>query len=291
MPFNGLLAYELNSQIASLLWTFMQWVFEHRHSALVTFSGDVIPPGENAIIIANHVSYSDFYLINGLALRKGMLPYCRWFAKSSLKWQLPIFGMSMYLIGMVMVTRDWLRDSRLIRSAFHHLKTPLGTGKRVWLVMFLEGTRKTDTKLLESQKFCESRGKPLLKHVLAPRTKGFVAAVQELRGTHVTHVYDLTLAYHGPKGFGHASTLTTVHALRRLTPPYLYHLHVRRWALSDLPKSNDQLTAWAERVWLEKDQTLEGLKNEWIDWDGLVGQGSLTDSNSGAYGVYRDSIW
>lgn len=53
------------------------------------------------------------------------------------------------LIGMVMVTRDWLRDSRSIRAAFRHLKTPYGTGKRVWLVTFLEGTRKTEAKLLQ----------------------------------------------------------------------------------------------------------------------------------------------
>lgn len=51
MPFNGLLAYKINSHAAGALWTFMQWVFESHHSALITFSGDVIPPGENAIIL------------------------------------------------------------------------------------------------------------------------------------------------------------------------------------------------------------------------------------------------
>lgn len=48
-----------------------------------------------------------------------------------------------------MVTRDWLRDSNSIRAAFQHLKTPVGIGKKVWLVMFLEGTRKTEEKVIQ----------------------------------------------------------------------------------------------------------------------------------------------
>lgn len=112
-------------------------------------------------------------------------------------------------------------------------------------------------------------------------------------GFSLTHIFptDLTLAYKGPKGFGHTSSLVTVHSNRRLTPPYLYHLHVRRWALSDLPQTDALLAKWAEQVWVEKDLILEGLKKEWIDWDGLVGQGSLTDGVSGAYGVYREGLW
>jgi hypothetical protein len=48
---------------------------------------------------------------------------------------------------MVMVTRDWLKDSDSIREAFRGLKQPSGIGKKVWLVSFLEGTRMTPEKL------------------------------------------------------------------------------------------------------------------------------------------------
>ncbi|KAH9467328.1 hypothetical protein MJO28_000099 [Puccinia striiformis f. sp. tritici] len=291
MPFNELLAYTINSHIAFFLWDRMQYVFEYRHGALITFSGDVIPPNESAIVVANHLSYSDFYLINGLAARKRMLPYGRWFVKSSLKWQLPIFGWSMYLIGMVMVTRDWLRDSESISQAFKGLKQPSGVGKKVWLVSFLEGTRLTPEKLEKSQKYCRDDGKVVLKNVLAARTKGFIAAVRELRNSHVTHVYDLTLAYTGPDGFGKAPDLVTINSLSHLSPKYKFHIHTRRWAISDLPVDEGELKIWIETVWQEKDELLEGLKTEWINWKGLVGWGAKTAGQSGACGVYRDSLY
>ncbi|PLW11821.1 hypothetical protein PCANC_20233 [Puccinia coronata f. sp. avenae] len=291
MPFNELLAYTINSHIAFFLWNRMQYVFEYRHAATITFSGDVIPPNESAIVIANHLSYSDFYLINGLAGRKKMLPYCRWFIKSSLKWQLPIFGWSMYLIGMVMVTRDWLKDSDSIREAFRGLKQPSGIGKKVWLVSFLEGTRMTPEKLEKSQNFSRKDGKKILNNILAPRTKGFVAAVRELRKSHVTHVYDVTLAYDGPGGFGKAPDLVTINSMSRLGDKYKLHMHTRRWAIEDLPSDESELKRWVEKVWAEKDELLEGLKTEWINWKGIVGWGALPAGKSGACGVYRDDLY
>ncbi|KAA1115496.1 hypothetical protein PGT21_036899 [Puccinia graminis f. sp. tritici] len=291
MPFDELRAYIINSHIAFFLWNRMQYVFEYRHGASITFSGDVIPANENAIVVANHLSYSDFYLINGLAARKRMLPYGRWFVKSSLKWQLPIFGWSMYLIGMVMVTRDWLKDSDSIRQAFRGLKQPPGIGKKVWLVSFLEGTRMTPEKLEKSQKYCQEDGKTVLRNVLAARTKGFIAAVRELRRSQVTHVYDVTLAYNGPNGFGKAPDLVTINSMSRLSPKYKFHIHTRRWAIAELPEDEAELKAWIEKVWIEKDELLEGLKNEWVNWKGLIGWGAKAAGQSGACGVYRDSLY
>lgn len=54
---------------------------EGPHRARVTISGDDIPYEENALVISNHLSYSDFYLIHALASRRGMLGRCRYFSK------------------------------------------------------------------------------------------------------------------------------------------------------------------------------------------------------------------
>lgn len=40
-----------------------------------------------------------------------------------------------------------------------------------WLALFAEGTRFTQTKLIEAQEFARSRGMPIPKNVLVPRTK------------------------------------------------------------------------------------------------------------------------
>lgn len=45
------LAYEINSRVAYTLWSLMQRVFEKEKGAVVSFSGDGVPDGENAIVI------------------------------------------------------------------------------------------------------------------------------------------------------------------------------------------------------------------------------------------------
>ncbi|KNC70418.1 hypothetical protein SARC_17053, partial [Sphaeroforma arctica JP610] len=40
-----------------------------------------------------------------------------------------------------------------------------------WIVLFPEGTRYTEKKHAESQKFCEEKGLPLFNHLLHPRPK------------------------------------------------------------------------------------------------------------------------
>jgi len=47
----------------------------------------------------------------------------------------------------------------------------------------------------QAQAFARQHNKPELSRVLLPRTKGFVSTIQGLRGSHVKHVYDLTLLY------------------------------------------------------------------------------------------------
>lgn len=40
-----------------------------------------------------------------------------------------------------------------------------------WLALFVEGTRFTESKLLSAQEFAASKGLPIPKNVLVPRTK------------------------------------------------------------------------------------------------------------------------
>lgn len=85
------IAYDLSSQIAYTVWWSVQAIFTSVNGATITVSGSLLPPGESAIVIANHVEWTDFYFIQELALRSGMLSRCRWFAKSELKW-VPFLG-------------------------------------------------------------------------------------------------------------------------------------------------------------------------------------------------------
>jgi len=104
-----------------------------------------------------------------------MLGRCRYFAKSTLQY-IPLFGYFSYrkylmgrwalvLVGMVLVKRDWLKDSVALESTLSSMKR---RGWPVWLTMFAEGTR-LDPKKLESvrhlglcsfqeSKICEKEG-------------------------------------------------------------------------------------------------------------------------------------
>lgn len=101
------------------------------------------------------------------------------------------------------------------------------------------GTRVSKTKIKQGQEFAKERGLPVLNHVLIPRTKGFVATVQGLRGHTVDVVYDVTVGYEVKP----PSLLGMVRLEWRRV-----HVHVRRWPISSLPKDNEGLAAWCIQV-------------------------------------------
>lgn len=104
-PLNPLLAYRLSSPIAWSCWAGIQFIFERLNGARIVVSGDKLPAGESAVVIANHVGWSDFYMIQHLAMKARMLGYCRYFAKAQLK-KVPLLGWGLVAMGMPLVTRN-----------------------------------------------------------------------------------------------------------------------------------------------------------------------------------------
>lgn len=116
------------------------------------------------------------------------------------------------------------------------------------VVADLEGTRFTPKKHQEALDFSKKRDLPQLDHVLLPRSKGFVAAVKELRGSHIQHVYDLTLVYAGPKAFQQAPSMAKILGTPRLSPIYHFHVHAKRWAFLLCLKRAHYLSELSSRV-------------------------------------------
>lgn len=111
------LTYRLASRIARSVWKAVQLIFTRRNGAKITVSGAELPQGESAIVVCNHVSWTDFYLIQELAIRSRMLGYCRWFAKQQLKW-VPFLGWGLWAMGMPLISRNWMRDQRELDRVF-----------------------------------------------------------------------------------------------------------------------------------------------------------------------------
>lgn len=112
------LSYDLSSGIAESVWRGIQTIFTRANGASITISGPELPKGESAIVISNHVEWTDVYMIQALALRAGMLGRCRWFAKQQLKW-VPFLGWGLWAMGMPLVSRNWTLDVKEMDRVFH----------------------------------------------------------------------------------------------------------------------------------------------------------------------------
>lgn len=114
------------------------------------------------------------------------------------------------------------------------------------------GTRITDKKVKESQDFAKKKDLPVLKNVLLPRKKGFMATMKGLRNS-VDAVYDMTVVYGDGKSYRPALSDLV---LRR---GFDIHLHVRRYPIKDIPQNEEELDKWLNKVWQAKDDAVEYL--------------------------------
>ena len=151
-------------------------------------------------------------------------------------------------------------------SLAHHFRVTAG------LIAYSEATRYTSAKRLEAEAWCRAHEKRLGQYLLYPRTKGFIACVQNLRKTeHVSAVYDVTIAYaKNDKEFLAAPRFTETLMLPNLDERWRFFVHVERYAIAELPQSDAELARWLEDRWVDKGQRLAHLRKLLLDgqkWD------------------------
>jgi 1-acyl-sn-glycerol-3-phosphate acyltransferase len=198
---------------------------------------------ENAIVISNHQQMPDITFLMDFARRKDRLGDLKWIVKDIIKY-VPGVGWGMLFLDCVFVKRTWTDDQESIRQTFARI---VDNDVPVWLISFSEGTRITPEKLARSQAYAREHGLPEPRHVLVPRTKGFVATVLGLRD-HVKAVYDVTIGYEGG-----VPTLTQF--IKGYVPRA--HMHVRRHPIETLPRDEDGLAAWVVQAFRDKDDLME----------------------------------
>ncbi|KAJ1551000.1 hypothetical protein HK096_003742 [Nowakowskiella sp. JEL0078] len=249
----------LNGSMAYIVWYWMNLVFEYLDSAKISFSGDILPYGENAIVICNHMTWTDYFAKDSLKFVPG-IGWGEWCISMKNMKKIEHF-LGMYMMGMIFIKRNWNNDKKNIDKTFNNIKS---TRLPVWIISYLEGTRQTPEKLEESQAFARQRGLPILKNIMLPRTKGFIATVNTLRNSHVQAIYDLTIAYsHNTEGFQAYPHVVRLHtgALKE----YNFHIHMRRFLIEDIPQDDEELSKWLIKRWEEKDQILQQLRENWTD--------------------------
>ena len=80
-----------------------------------------------------------------------------------------------------------------------------------------------------------------------------------LKDSHIQHLYDLTFLYSSPGSDRYrAPSLDEQLSCPDLARAgYKFRIHVRRFALVDLPSEDEGLKSWCEQVWGEKDDWLD----------------------------------
>lgn len=232
----------VNTSIAGWWWGMCVVLARRIHGARLVVTGEAPPDREDAIVVANHQQMADIPVLMALARPRHRLGDLKWFVKDPIKW-VPGVGWGMVFLGCIFVKRRWTEDRDSIVDTFAHIhrnRVPL------WLISFVEGTRLTAPKLERARAFALDRGLYTPSHTLVPRTKGFAASVQGLRG-HIAAVYDVTIGYVGgvPTLWQYALGYAPV-----------IHVHVRRFALDAVPEGAED--GWLQDRFAEKDALLEG---------------------------------
>ncbi|KAK4793192.1 hypothetical protein SAY86_023627 [Trapa natans] len=239
---------KINKRIAELLWLELIWLIDWWAGVKVEVYADSqtfqMMGQEHALLICNHRSDIDWLIGWVMAQRAGCLGSALAIMKKSAKF-LPIIGWSMWFSDYIFLDRSWAKDETTLKSGFQRLADfPMP----FWLALFVEGTRFTKGKLLAAQEYAASRGLPIPRNVLIPRTKGFVTAVTHMR-SYVPAIYDCTVdisrAHPAPSMLGIIRGKSSV-----------------RHPMQELPTTSDGIAQWCKDVFVTKDAFLENYRTK-----------------------------
>ena len=243
LPFSRRAFRALNRWCANTWWGWCVGTAKLLYGTRIDVSGDELPMREHVILLSNHQQMSDITFLFFLGRSKDRLGDLKWFVKDIIKY-VPGVGWGMLFLDCIFVKRNWTADRTSIEQTFSRINqghVPL------WLMNFPEGTRISPRKLERSNDFASKKGLAPLKHLLIPRTRGFTASVEGLRG-HLHAVYDVTIGY----AEGVPSLWQYIKGYAKVA-----HMHVRRFTIEELPEAEDALAHWLQERWQEKDRLLE----------------------------------
>jgi len=122
------------------------------------------------------------------------------------------------------------------------------------LTLFAEGTRYTAEKYKASVEFAKKTGITPLKHLLLPRTKGFILAVQQMRNK-VPAVYSCTMTFNTKEGSPSFKSLL-------FGRPATSEVFIERIPIEDVPEDPVQAADWLHESYRQRDQLIDIYKKE-----------------------------
>jgi len=222
------------------------WITTKLYGTRYRITGDAVPDGESAIVMANHQQATDIPVLFTYAMMKGRLGDSKFFAKNQLK-LVPFLGIAMLILEHLFLKRNWKEDAPRVVRMFSEIAS---SGLPVWMLLFPEGTRITPEKLLRSQEIAKEKNFAVPRHTLLPRPRGFLAAMDGLRNC-VDAIYVVTIGYER----GCSSLMDYIQGRMRTI-----HLHVKRYPVRELPLDSLALDQWLRDRYIEVDKRMEKFR-------------------------------
>lgn len=192
---NDGLDLRVNNFLVSLLARMVSFFIFGMGNYELTLEGDALPSpttGKECLLISNHVSYLDFFLLFTVAHESGSAGNLRFVTKNILRYCPLLWGMN--FMTFIFVKRDWKQDRDGIVSQIQHLK------KRhhdvpTWLAIFPEGSRFTEVQRGRAQEHAKKHDiDGEWRNVLIPRARGTSIIIQAM-ADRIHYVYSVTLIY------------------------------------------------------------------------------------------------
>ncbi|KAL5457641.1 hypothetical protein EMCRGX_G034924 [Ephydatia muelleri] len=240
----------VNAKLVYLHWCILPWSLQSWANYDIRVFGsqedlDRYANKEHALCLLNHHGDLDWMIGWCLVERLGMLGGVKAIMKDIAKF-LPGIGWTFVFMEYPFLTRSWENDEKRLEAACKNL---LDYPVNMPLCLFAEGTRFTQEKYLKSVEFSKSRGLPVLKHHLFPRTKGFCLLMKYMKGS-IPAIYDITIRC--PDVSEQPTLMDVINA-----KPCRADIYFRRFSLSDLPESEEALTKWLIDLYRDKDDVIE----------------------------------
>jgi 1-acyl-sn-glycerol-3-phosphate acyltransferase len=143
------------------------------------------------IIISNHISGLDFIIILSY-LDKYKINNYNFVLKNDINY-IPGLGIIMYLNSDIKLNRNWQDDQSLLKIQLDKIINNINNEKQV-IIIFPEGTRINNNKLLEGQEFSKKNNLHVFNNLLVPKTKGIYFIINYLLEKNMLgKIWDLSL--------------------------------------------------------------------------------------------------
>ncbi|CAJ0581888.1 unnamed protein product, partial [Mesorhabditis spiculigera] len=205
---------------------FLEFLF----GVTIRVSGDEIELDKPAMIVMNHRTRLDWMYIWSALYQ--MNPWLITSNKISMKKELkylPGAGFGMAANQFVFLERNIEKDRQSVENAIEYYAD---SGNSYQILLFPEGTDKTDWTTAKSNSYAKKNGLAQLEYLLYPRIAGFYHLLNKMRQEdYITYIYDITIAY------PYNTVQTEVHLIGKGDAPKEVHFHIQKIPISDIPEN------------------------------------------------------